>query len=65
MHVVRMESAFQLVPFKEGKYLTVGSFHKTPSSTERSITLLADAMSFLSFDFLVLGENFNLPDMAR
>lgn len=39
-------------------------FYRPPSSSERSIPLLADAMSSVSYDFLVLGGEFKLPDMT-
>lgn len=50
------------MPPKNGKCLSAGFFNRLLSSSERPITLLADAMSSVSFDFLVLGGDFNLPD---
>lgn len=50
--------------FKNGKYLSIVCFSRPPSSSERPITLLADSMFSVSFDCLVLGGHFNLPNLT-
>lgn len=57
------ESVWCRVPTINGKFLTVGSFYRPPSSNADPILSLSNALSALSSEHVVLGGDFNLPEI--
>lgn len=47
----------------KGQFLVLGSFYRPFVSSDKSIQFLTSALSSLYFDYLVLGGDFNFPDM--
>lgn len=45
----------------DGKFLVIGSFYRPPACSDECIQTLWNALSSISFDYLVLGGDFSFP----
>lgn len=52
---------FGVLSVSNGEFLFVVSLYRLPSSNERPTTSLSEAASSVSFYYLTLGDDFNLP----
>lgn len=57
------EAVMCKVSLLNGEFLVIGSFYRPPATSDESIQLLTNALSSISFDYLVLGGDFNFPDI--
>ncbi|XP_042142870.1 uncharacterized protein LOC121833538 [Ixodes scapularis] len=58
------ESVWCKIYLNSGETLAIGSYYRPPSATHESLLSLSDELSSISSDYLVLGGDFNLPDIT-
>lgn len=61
---VTCEMVWCKISLSRGEYLTVGSFYRPPSSTAQPLLSLYNALSVVAPGHVVLGGDFNLPDVS-
>lgn len=57
------ESVWCRVALQNGAFLTVGSFYRPPGSSSQSLLEMSDTLLSVCPEYLILGGDFNFPDV--
>lgn len=60
---MKCESVWCKIASENGEFITVGSFYRPPDPHERAMFSLFDVLSSIDTPNLVLGGDFNFPDV--